>query len=173
MAVDAFVKPLLALPLFRGLKPLQITEIVRRADRVIFKPGEFIVREDQVGDAAFIVVSGPCVRISSQEPGNAGEAVPEGAMIAELAMLVETVHSSTVIARGSVKALRIAREDIHELMAEEPALAEHFSAQILMRLKKLAEELRAIDNALADITSFNAAGARMAVQLSTERMVLN
>jgi hypothetical protein len=40
MAIDALVKPFLLLPLFQGLKPLQLTEIVRRADRIIYRPGD-------------------------------------------------------------------------------------------------------------------------------------
>ena len=49
MAIDALVKPFLLLPLFQGLKPLQLTEIVRRADRIIYRPGDILIEEDQVG----------------------------------------------------------------------------------------------------------------------------
>ena len=52
MAIDALVKPLLSLPLFRGLPPLQLTEIVRRAERVIYAPGDVIAAENQLSDAA-------------------------------------------------------------------------------------------------------------------------
>ncbi len=151
MAIDALVKPFLSLPIFRGLKPLQLTEIVRRADRVIYKPGDHLITEDEVADAAIVVVSGTCVQISSAANGSAGEAIPEGAILGEIAMLVETVHASSVIARTTVKALRIAREDLHRLMTDEPEVAEHFSKHIAGRLRAFADELRAIDQALADM----------------------
>ena len=60
MAIDALVKPLLALPLFQGLSPLQLTEIVRRAERIIYRPGDAIVTENQTGDAAIVIISGKC-----------------------------------------------------------------------------------------------------------------
>ena len=85
MAIDALVKPLLALPLFQGLTPLQLTEIVRRAERIIYRPGDVIIAEDEASDAAIIIVSGNSIRINDN--GNApqksgGEVLPEGVMIA-------------------------------------------------------------------------------------------
>lgn len=148
MAIDPLVKPFLHLPLFNGLKPLQLTEIVRRADRIIFRAGDTIISEDQVGDAAIVIVSGESVRTSSSEPGTAAEAIPEGSMIGELAMLIEIVHSSTVVARGSVKALRLTREEMQTLMAEDPSLAEHFSSKIGARLGQFLSDLNAVNDAL-------------------------
>lgn len=155
MAMDALVKPFLALPLFQGLRPLQVTELVRRADRIIYRPGDIIIAEDQIGEAAIIIVSGEAVRINTHEPGAAAEPVPEGAMISELAMLVETVHTATILARTTVKALRLTREDMHEAMADDPRLAEHLTQKITERLQKTAQELRAVDQALADLAAFD------------------
>ena len=153
MAIDALVRPLLALPLFRGLSPLQLTEIVRRAERIIFRPGDALVVENEEADAAVVIISGPCVRIDDvgdRTTRSRGEIVPEGSMLAELAMLIDFVHTTTVIAQGPVKALRLTRERMRELMDEDPALAEHFSACIFNRLKLLADELKSIDSLIGD-----------------------
>ena len=157
MAMDALVKPLLLLPLFQGLKPLQLTEIVRRAGRVIYRPGDVIIEEDQLGEAAIIIVSGEAVRTTGIEPGDAAEPIAEGSMIGELAMLVETVHSATIVARGTVKALRLTRSEMHDLMAEDPGLADHLTHKITSRLQSLAQELRDVDRALADIAAYEPA----------------
>ncbi len=148
MAIDALVKPFLSLPLFRGLKPLQLTEIVRRADRIVFRPGDAIIRADEAGDAAIIIISGEAVRLTDQ--GSAAERVPEGAMIGELAMLVETIHTSTVIAKTAVRALRLSRGEMHALMRDDPALREHLSMQVTARLKRLALQLGMLDDALGE-----------------------
>jgi CRP-like cAMP-binding protein len=148
MAIDAFVRPLLGVELFQGLRPLQISEIARRADRIVFKPGEVIVAEDTTGDAAILIVAGEAARISGPGlPGDIEEVAP-GSLVAEMAMLVDTVHSSTVVARSAVRALRISRSELLEQMEADPALAEHFVARISGRLGRLAAELRAVDNAL-------------------------
>lgn len=169
MAIDVLVKPLLALPLFRGLTPLQLTEIVRRAERIIYRAGDALVVENQESDAAIIIISGPCLRIDDNgdtAQKSRGELVPEGAMIAELAMLIEIVHTTTVIAQGPVKALRLTRQKMREFMDEEPALAAHFSACIISRLKLLANDLKAIDTGVDDATippQISSASATLAV----------
>lgn len=149
MAIDALIKPLLRVELFRGLKPLQITEISRRAFRTVYKPGEVIIEADKAGDAAVLIVQGEAVRVSG--PGNgAGQPLPEGTLLAEMAMLIETDHTSTVVAKTPVRALRISRSEMHEQMAEDQALADHFIARIADRLHVIAEELRMIDGSMAE-----------------------
>ena len=154
MAIDALVKPFLRLALFQGLKPLELTEIVRRADRIVYKPGDVIIQEDKLGDAAIIIISGEAVRLSDADSGTPADPLPEGTIVGELAMLVETVHSTTVIAKSQVRALRITRDNLHEQMSEDRRLAEHFADKITIRLQKLAAELQTIDQVLADIAQY-------------------
>lgn len=149
MAIDAFVKPLLKLEIFQGLKPLQITEIARRAYRVVYKPGDLILQENEDGDSAIVIVSGDAVRIAGPAMSDPAESIPAGSLLGEMAMLIETRHSSTIIARGPVRALRIMREEVHAQMAEDPDLADHFLRRITARLSNVLNELRAIDDTLA------------------------
>ncbi len=150
MAIDTFVKPMLKLEIFQGLRPLQITEIARRAYRVVYKPGDMILREDEEGDAAIIIVSGEAVRISGPALSEPAEPVPAGSLLGEMAMLIETRHSSTVVARTQVRALRISREELQAQMAEDPALADHFVQRITARLSQVLDSLKAIDAMIAD-----------------------
>ncbi|MEQ1717381.1 MAG: cyclic nucleotide-binding domain-containing protein [Hyphomicrobium sp.] len=152
MAMDALVKPLLRLPLFQGLKPLQLTEIVRRAGRIVYKPGDVLIEEDKLGDEAIIIISGEAARISGDGDSSPAETIVEGSMIAELAMLVETVHSATIVARTPIRALKISREDMHAQMADDPMLGEYMMSRIADRLKRLVVEIRAIDDALAALS---------------------
>jgi CRP-like cAMP-binding protein len=73
-------------------------------------------------------------------------------MITELAMLVEVVHSATIVAQTQVKALSLPRERMHELMQRDPALAAHFSSLMIKRLREIADELSAIDLRLEGLT---------------------
>lgn len=149
MAIDAFVQPLLKVALFQGLKPLQITEIARRADRIVYKPGDVIVAAHAEGDAAVLLISGEAVR--TEGPGLSGdsEAVPAGALISEMTMLIETESSSTIVAKTPVRALRITRAEMLAHMADDPTLADHFIDKISGRLSAFVEDLRAIDRTLA------------------------
>lgn len=159
MAIDQLVRPLLGVELFQGLKPLQITEIARRADRIVFRPGDVIVAEDTTGDAAILIVAGEAARVSGPGLGGDVEPVQPGSLVGEMAMLVDTIHSSTVVARSAVRALKISRSELLEQMEADPALAEHFVARISGRLSRLAADLRAIDCAL-DQTALDMDAAR-------------
>lgn len=163
MAIDQLVRPLLGVELFQGLKPLQITEIARRADRIVFRPGDVIVAEDTTGDAAILIVAGEAARVSGPGVGGDVEPVVPGSLVGEMAMLVDTVHSSTVVARSAVRALRISRAELLEQMEADPALAEHFVACISGRLSKLAADLREVDAAL-DRTQRDVVAARQSAQ---------
>jgi CRP-like cAMP-binding protein len=149
MAIDALVAPLLKIALFQGLRPLQITEIARRAERIVFRPGQTIVEADAEADAAFVIVSGEALRTKGPDLGIEPESIVVGSLVGEMAMLVDTEHSSTIVAKTPVRALKITRAAMYEQMADDPALADHLVAKIANRLKILAVELRAIDRSLA------------------------
>lgn len=149
MAIDALVTPLLRIALFQGLRPLQITEIARRAERIMFRPGDTIVEAGADGDAAFVLVSGVAERIKGPDMGPQPEAIVVGSLIGEMAMLVDTEYSSTIVAQTAVRALKITRASMYDQMSEDAGLAEHLVAKIAARLQVLAVELRAIDRRLA------------------------
>jgi CRP-like cAMP-binding protein len=62
---------------------------------------------------------------------------------------VETRHSSTIVARTTVRALRIMRDEIQAQMAEDAALADHFVQRITARLSTVLDTLRSIDTMIA------------------------
>jgi CRP-like cAMP-binding protein len=149
MALEALVDPLQRVVLFQGLAPLQLADIARLAQRIVFRPGDKIIEEGEAGDAAFLIADGDAVRTSGPVIQGAVERVPPGSLVGEMAMLIETEHTSTVVAEGTVRALKITRASLHGQMLEDPSLAEHFVTKITGRLLALAEELREIDRALA------------------------
>ncbi len=150
MSMDAVSAHLVRLEIFHGLKPLQITEIARHAERVVYKAGQVLIEDGTAGDAAIIVVGGdairtkaPMARTEEEEP------IEPGSMLGEMSMLIETDYSSTVVARDTVRALRITRDAMLTMMLEDPSLAEHLVAKVARRLHNIAAELRKIDVVLA------------------------
>ena len=146
MAVDKVVAPLLRVSLFAGLKPLQITEIARHAERMKFRRGSIIVEGDTAGDGAYLIVSGEAEHRFGH--GSLAEPIEPGSLVGELAMLVEYFYRSTVVAVGTVHCLKITRAALHEQMREDLALAEHFASVIGGRLTRMAAELRDINELL-------------------------
>jgi CRP-like cAMP-binding protein len=157
MALDAIVAPFLRLEIFQGLKPLQITEIARRAERIVFRPGQIIVHARAPGDGAFVIVSGEAVALSGTAGRVEREPIEPGSLIGELAMLTEHDYNVTVVAQGPVRALKITRDALRAQMLDDPGLAEHLSARISARLRNIAEELRRIDSVLERATRLQVA----------------
>jgi CRP-like cAMP-binding protein len=148
MPIDALVEPLLRVPLFQGLRPLQITEIARQAERIIFKPGETIARSGASAEAAYLIVAGTAERIYGSGRSGADTLEP-GSLISEMAMLISVEHGATVVARSAVRCLKLNRADLHAQMENDPALADHFTDCITHRLTKVAAELQQIQQVLA------------------------
>ena len=150
MAIDALVQPLLGLELLRGLRPAQLAEIARRSERMTYRPGDSIITENAAGDAAIVLVSGEALRVAGPGLNGRPETVPTGALLGEMAMLIETDYSSTVVARTAVRALRLTRAGLHAQMADDADLAEHFVLAIAGRLRHLASELHGVEACLSD-----------------------
>lgn len=148
MAINALAQYLLGQEIFQGLKPLQITEIIRRAERIVYRAGEMIIEEDTVADASILLVGGDAVRIVGSDLRPRAEPIEVGSLLTEMAMLIETTHNATVVAKTTVRALRIPRQELNEQMAADPAVADHFVAKLTERLAAVAAELRAIDEVL-------------------------
>jgi CRP-like cAMP-binding protein len=159
MPLDLFAGHLAVLPLFRGLSPLQIAAIARRAERVAYSPGATIIEENAVADAAVLIVAGTAARVSGPELAGRSEPVAAGSLLGEAAMLVETTYGSTVVARTAVRAVHITRDALHEQVLQDPLLADRLVQNLAKRLTAFADELRRVDALLGKEAAAAAAKA--------------
>jgi CRP/FNR family cyclic AMP-dependent transcriptional regulator len=147
-SLSALAAPLLRVPIFSGLPPEQIHGIARRAERITFRSGEIITRAGEPGGGAYLLVSGVAECVTADGVAVDDAVIEPGSLIGELAMLVEHIYGTTVVARERVLCLKIMRFAMHNQMLTEPSLAEHFSREITARLAQMAEDLRHIDRTL-------------------------
>ncbi len=137
---------LMNLEIFRGLGRQSVERIARNAEKMMFKPGQTIIRSGDLGNAAFLVIGGEAEMLSED---SSPVPIVAGSLLGELAMLTEHEYRVTVVCRGPVRAMRLSREAIHAEMAAAPDLAEHFVSRISSRLTRVAIELRRVDQLLA------------------------
>jgi len=149
LALDIVVQSLLRVELFAGLKPLQVAELARRSDRIVYKPGDTIITEGTVGDAAVLIVKGDAIRIAGPSLLDEVEAVADGSLVGEMAMLIETTHTSTIVARGMTRAIRLTRDGVLAQIESDRSLADHLSHKLAMRLDAMSRQLREIDETFA------------------------
>ena len=151
------------LEIFQDLDDRQLAEIARRADKIVYKSGQLLVADGEPGDAAVLVISGDAIRTKGHLTAAAQEPVEPGSLLGEMAMLIETDYSSTVVARSTVRALRITRDSMLAMMLEDSTLAEHLVAKVARRLHSIAAELRKIDVVLAASTSQSRDGGEASI----------
>jgi CRP-like cAMP-binding protein len=149
MALDNLVQSLRHVALFAGLRPLQITELARRSDRIVYRPGDVIISEGDDADAAVLIVKGDVARIAGPGLSDAAEPVAVGSLLAEMAMLIPTQHTSTVIARSPVRAIRLTRTAVLAQIEADKALAEQLVKTLAGRLRDVSQQLHDIDDRLA------------------------
>jgi CRP/FNR family cyclic AMP-dependent transcriptional regulator len=151
MAIDQVIASLLRIPVFSGLKPLQITEIGRRAQRCAFARGEIIIEAGAAGDAAYLVLSGDARLKTGPGRWAPQEPIEPGSLLGEFAMFVGHVYAVTVVARDWVDCLKLERRALHAQMHEDPDLADRLAQVVRGRLTRVACELQEIDDLLASI----------------------
>jgi CRP-like cAMP-binding protein len=164
MPLDLFAGHLAVLPLFRGLSPLQIAAIARRAERVAYSPGAVIIEENAVADAAVLIITGSAARVSGPELAARSEPIAAGSLLGEAAMLIETTYGSTVVARTAVRAVHITRDAMEEQMLQDPLMADRLVQNLAKRLTAFADELRRIDTLLGKEASLAARKAGLAAK---------
>ncbi len=127
-------------PLFEGLDPEDLQRIATTCLERVYRAGEALVREGELGDELIVIVEGS-VRVVQAGPDGAERLIRRygaGDHIGELAILRERPRIATVIAEGDgVRAQVINGESLKAILRERPeaamamlaTLAERISAQ--------------------------------------------
>ena len=147
MVPDSLLTPLVRVPLFNGLTKSQLQALADSAERIAIDSGQTIIADDQPGDCAYLLVKGRAARLNGI--GQPTEPLPLGTMVGEMAMLIATTHTATVISIEPIKALKFTRAAMLAVMQDDPDIAAHFITKLTARLDTLAQELRAVDQGLA------------------------
>ncbi len=149
MKLAELVGPLKQLDVFSRLSNEQVMMIVERAEPVSFRPGQVMIEDGQTGDAAYFIIVGLIERLAQPEIGRSREHYGHGILVGEMAMLVDHQHASTVRAKSEVKALRISRQMLYEIMSTNPGIADNLIETIKGRLNVMLERIKEIDDTLA------------------------
>jgi HlyB family type I secretion system ABC transporter len=132
MARDAVAASALGkLPLLEFLPPIVRAQVARRFVPVSYAFGAVIVREGDVADALYVLVSG---RARVVKLGDSGEEVAlnvlrAGDAFGEMGLLERTTRMATVRASSDVEALRLDRAAFEDLLTAAPDLKKYLELQ--------------------------------------------
>ena len=109
-----------SLDLFASLTTRQLSDIAAVVREEVSAPGTVIVREGEFGDCMYLIVSGE-VLISRE--GQFSVTAKAGELFGEMSLFDGETRFATVSATHRVRLLRLDRQDLFELMEEQPSIA--------------------------------------------------
>jgi CRP-like cAMP-binding protein len=133
------------IPLFAGLDPRELDDILRIFERVALETGACLTRQGQPADHALIMESGNADVLTAL-PGGGETTVATlgpGSVLGEMALLESGMRSATVIARSQVAAYSIERDGFRMLLAQRNHAAFQIQKRITMTLCRRLRELNA------------------------------
>ena len=111
----------------------------------VYRDGEVIVKQGEVGDCMYIIQDGTADVIRNEEgEATVVDTMESGELFGEMAIVENTVRSSTVRARGTVRAITIDRKTFMRRIQEDPSLA-------ISVLEVLCHRVRNLDNTIAHL----------------------
>src|ERR1051325_4151156 len=95
-------------PLFQGLSDEELQQLMDMAEPVSLRAGETLIKQGDLGDAAYVVISGEfeiqkltgqsLIKIDVRNPGD---------VVGEMALLSQSPRNASVIAKTDCETLRI------------------------------------------------------------------
>jgi CRP-like cAMP-binding protein len=111
----------------------------------VYRDGEDIIKEGEVGDCMYIIQQGTADVIRTEDgEATVVDTMQTGELFGEMAIVENTVRSSTVRARGEVRAITIDRKTFMRRIQEDPSLA-------ISVLEVLCHRVRNLDKTIAQL----------------------
>ncbi len=146
MIVPAHMGAIAAVPIFAPLSEEEQQQVARSASRVVFAPGEQVLRRGDQGDSMFVILKG---RAEILPTGTVGPAQPmavlgAGDCFGEMALFTGEPRTADVRAQDELELLEIGKAALEPLLRANQELAGGFSQIIAERQARLTEYARAV-----------------------------
>jgi CRP-like cAMP-binding protein len=136
------VEMLRRITLFSGLPPAKLKLLAFTSDRVMYSRGEDLFHQGDIGDAAYVILSGNADVLVSTPNGQLKVAeVEQNSIVGEIAILCNTPRTATVTTTTPLEALRIRKDDFLKLLADFPEMAVEIMRVLADRLSQTTSEL--------------------------------
>jgi CRP-like cAMP-binding protein len=107
-----------------------------------YRDGEVIIRQGEVGDCMYVVLSGQAEVIQSSEHGDQHLAlVEQGSFFGEMAVFCREERSATVRSVGESRILKVDKKTLLRRIDEDPLLAVNLLQTMSERIRELNEEI--------------------------------
>jgi CRP/FNR family cyclic AMP-dependent transcriptional regulator len=131
------------IPLFSNVEESKLKLLAFTSERMVFNSGDVLFRQDQMGDAAYIIMEGRADVIVNTPNGPLTVAqVGKNDFVGEIAILCDVPRTATVQAASEMVTLCISKELFFRLVTEFPQMAVEIMRVLAQRLEKTTRQLR-------------------------------
>lgn len=142
MKFEAEVNALQRTPMFQGVDPSRLRLLAFMGEDRTFRDGEYVVRQGESSDSAYLILSGKADVIVEFEGSSSVVAeLGEAEVFGEMAMLCESPRTASIRAKGELRTLMFEREGMLRLLREFPEMAVEMSRSLAQRLERTTTEL--------------------------------
>lgn len=150
MALNDEVERLRQVPLFAQIEPAKLKLLAFTSERLRFESGQVLFRQGDVGDAAYVVLSGNAdVLVSKGASDIKVSSVGPNSIVGEIAILCDVPRTATVKAVSALDTLKIKNDQFRWLLKEFPEIAVEVMRVLADRLSRTTAELTEARSALA------------------------
>ena len=143
MSLAEEVALLRKIPLFSNVEESKLKLLAFTSERMVFNSGDVLFRQDQMGDAAYIIMEGRADVIVNTPNGPLTVAqVGKNDFVGEIAILCDVPRTATVQAASEMVTLCISKELFFRLVSEFPQMAVEIMRVLAQRLEKTTRQLR-------------------------------
>lgn len=145
VTLDEEVNMLRQIPLFAEIAPSKLKFLAFACDRVLFAPGEFITRQGDQSDGAYLILQGAAEVLSPDQVGEVPIAqLGVNSFFGEAVLLHNKPAAATIRAKSKIEALKISRQLFNRVMSEFPEIAIQIMRALAARLGATAHDLQTV-----------------------------
>ena len=120
------------IPLFKNLSNDDLKLIANRLTKVNYAKGDFIFKEDEVGDTMYLVESGQ-VAVLGRDAGDIAQLGP-GSFVGEISLLLAQPRTASLQVVIDAELWALSKVDFEELLATRPAIGMEMMRELSQRL---------------------------------------
>ena len=142
MQLNDEVELLRKVSLFSGIEPAKLKLLAFTSERLNFDKGQSLMRQGEMGDAAYLILSGEADVLTDAGDGLVKVAsVGRNGFVGEMAILRDQPRTATVTAATEVSTLRITKESFFQLIEDSPKIAIELMRILAQRLESTTMDL--------------------------------
>ena len=125
--------PLHHIAMMEGMNRKEADSLLKQATLIKAMPGDRIIRQDEVDETLYILLSGIADAIHDDRPDRPVAVIGAGDPFGEIGFLNSVPRTTSVIARSRCELLVLSADALHRFINKEPEI----SAKLLLNLSKI------------------------------------